>query len=621
MQFAAKDKIFISDIKERTIKALINDNTKEEKETSKQLNKKRNRKDSTDSNNEESDNTSEISFKDKTKEERFDPNVGVIRLNVISQEEINKELQVKRCKHCNSANNNGNLKQDNKLFNIGFSQDEDSIEWKCSFCSTLNHGRVKDIPSSSSYEVCTNSTPNSDINNDTSALIFCIDLSGSMAQTYKTTHEYLERIKPLRHNNYKHKDEHYIKRLDCVKYAIMNNINHLLETSPNIKVGLVTFGVSVKVYGDCMSNQFTLEKDFYHSEENIKSFGKENSNLFQHSLKDSYKKILDKLNVCFSNGETALGPAILLSLSLLEKSPRGSRIILCTDGCANQGIGNIEEFPENAKEFYHRIGDEASKRGIAISIISFTENYSGLDILGKMAEKSGGDIKRVEPLQVMDTFNDIIERKIIATDVSVEVILHHSLMFRNEIKRNIQNNILIKYIGVITKDSEVYFEFMFKRASVISQFDDLSWMNDREIPFQCIIHYTSLDGKKYERVITKTMTISNDRNEIESQTDFEIITANAIQKTAELAEEGEYQSAKDNNTGWSNYLNSRNSNTSANAYSSTLRHMCERMNKNLNMAISSKQFNPIESDQMSQDISNFKVMNSQTLSQYTPYYY
>ena len=238
-----------------------------------------------------------------------------------------------------------------------------------------------------------------------------------------------------------------------------------------------------------------------------------------------------------------------------------------------------------------------------------------------MAEKSGGDIKRVEPLQVMDTFNDIIERKIIATDVSVEVILHHSLMFRNEIKRNIQNNILIKYIGVITKESEVYFEFMFKRASVISQFDDLSWMNDREIPFQCIIHYTSLDGKEYERVITKTMTISNDRNEIESQTDFEIITANAIQKTAELAEEGEYQSAKDNNAGWSNYLNARNSNTNANAYSSTLTHMCERMNKNLNMAISSKQFNPIESDQMSQDISNFKVMNSQTLSQYTPYYY
>ena len=58
MEFAAKDKIFISDKKERAIKVL---RKKKGKGVLKQLNKKRYRKDSTESNKKDNNN-SEISF-------------------------------------------------------------------------------------------------------------------------------------------------------------------------------------------------------------------------------------------------------------------------------------------------------------------------------------------------------------------------------------------------------------------------------------------------------------------------------------------------------------------------------------------------------------------------------
>jgi len=55
-----------------------------------------------------------------------------------------------------------------------------------------------------------------------------------------------------------------------------------------------------------------------------------------------------------SGGATALGPALLSSIALASQGKPGSKVIICTDGLANMGLGNLED-PKSlseSEEFY-----------------------------------------------------------------------------------------------------------------------------------------------------------------------------------------------------------------------------------------------------------------------------
>jgi len=73
---------------------------------------------------------------------------------------------------------------------------------------------------------------------------------------------------------------------------------------------------------------------------------------------------------------TALGPALVVSVFMASKVV-GSKVVLCTDGCANQGVGNLSN-DSAAPEFYERLGETASSKGLVLfllfSIISFVVN-------------------------------------------------------------------------------------------------------------------------------------------------------------------------------------------------------------------------------------------------------
>ena len=59
---------------------------------------------------------------------------------------------------------------------------------------------------------------------------------------------------------------------------------------------------------------------------------------------------------------TALGPALVISIFLASKLV-GSRVVLCTDGCANVGVGSLESNSAAAPEFYETLGATASSKG------------------------------------------------------------------------------------------------------------------------------------------------------------------------------------------------------------------------------------------------------------------
>lgn len=75
-----------------------------------------------------------------------------------------------------------------------------------------------------------------------------------------------------------------------------------------------------------------------------------------------------------------LGPALLLSMAMAGRSSSGSRVIICTDGLSNVGVGALspessELEREYSRGFFTRAADYALDHGINVSVISI-EVYS-----------------------------------------------------------------------------------------------------------------------------------------------------------------------------------------------------------------------------------------------------
>ena len=105
-----------------------------------------------------------------------------------------------------------------------------------------------------------------------------------------------------------------------VKCSIQNNINFLLKNAPNTKVAIISFGSEIEVKGDCLSNVMMIKEKDMSNESKIKSLGEENTNLIKAPIIKSHNEIIKALKATEENGATALGPVVLMSLSLLKNA-------------------------------------------------------------------------------------------------------------------------------------------------------------------------------------------------------------------------------------------------------------------------------------------------------------
>jgi len=65
-------------------------------------------------------------------------------------------------------------------------------------------------------------------------------------------------------------------------------------------------------------------------------------------------------------GQTALGPALLIAIMMASKV-RASKVVMCTDGLANIGLGNLDtesaDQHSKASNFYSQLGEKAKENG------------------------------------------------------------------------------------------------------------------------------------------------------------------------------------------------------------------------------------------------------------------
>lgn len=79
------------------------------------------------------------------------------------------------------------------------------------------------------------------------------------------------------------------------------------------------------------------------------------------------------------------------------------------------------------KEFYERAGQYAKSKGLTINIVSIIADECDLETLSQLAELTGGEVQRVDPISLTKNFANINQLPIIATNVVAKIKLHKGL--------------------------------------------------------------------------------------------------------------------------------------------------------------------------------------------------
>lgn len=434
------------------------------------------------------------------------------------------------------------------------------------------------------------------------AVVFCVDVSGSMCVTTEVSgtqvlkgHERLrEQAATLsgfiegedQFMRGQRRDTTWVSRLQCVQAAVDEQLGAMATQHPNRRVGLVAFNNDVTAHGDGVSTTTpaVLAGDLLGDFDKIVAKGRElGATMLEKSVKETREKLSDAVFKLQENGATALGPALLASVAMIAGSGRaaGSRVVICTDGRANVGLGDLEEGDEDdAEEFYSAVGDLAAHMGIVVSVVSIKGTDCKMEHLGSVADASGGVVNIVDPLKLTQEFSSILADEVVATGVTVTVKLARGLFIRDSDEGDVQKvrqqqqqqedpteasskaekaegeasedptsnlNKFVQKIGNVTKETVVSYEYGVERGVDLLEHVGKSDDVPNGLPFQIRIEYTAVrDHSRRMRVITRLQEVTHDRETAEREANVAVLGTAVAQQTAKMAMAGDYSMARAN---------------------------------------------------------------------------
>ncbi|CAC5385247.1 unnamed protein product [Mytilus coruscus] len=394
------------------------------------------------------------------------------------------------------------------------------------------------------------------------------------------------------------RDVTQVSRLQAAQAAVDHQLEEMIKEHPNRRVALIAFSSEVIVVGDGSQRQIRVRgKTRLNNQHQLLKIGKDLK--MPAAIKDTRKQLGKEVWSLEEEGWTALGPALLIAVGMAGKCP-GSKVIVCTDGMANEGVGSVDnsrcsrEIGANSEQFYEDVAMEAAKQGTSISVISFRGTDCKLVYLGKLADKTEGQVNIVDPQKLTDEFSSILAGNIIATNVVATFLLHKKMFVNDECKKESK---VVKQIGNATADTEVTFEYgirineqrdeedtvtetadkekpvsmeMVEKEKTISMETDnkqeekkvddqppneasTSSKSERskvkvevpdDLPFQLQLKYTDTDGATALRVFTQIKPATRDRKEAEEKINVEVIGANVQKQIGSLVLDGCYTESR-----------------------------------------------------------------------------
>lgn len=187
----------------------------------------------------------------------------------------------------------------------------------------------------------------------------------------------------------------FISRKQCILSAIENQLQEIKKVDPLKRIGFVTFNNEVTVIGDKNTPTVNLVGDKLQNRTAIVEAM--NNYKLTEPLESSYESLVNQLNKQEAKGQTALGPALVSAIEAASKGSPGSSVFLCTDGLANIGIGQLQPLTEESTKLYDELAELAKNRNISVNIMTIKGEGCKMEIIGKLAEATNGNMKVVNP--------------------------------------------------------------------------------------------------------------------------------------------------------------------------------------------------------------------------------
>lgn len=466
---------------------------------------------------------------ENNEEIRLKANVNVVSLKVGSLVDISKDTAILsnqkplHCEKCNAIMSSASNPETH----------QNTTMWCCEFCGKENvfsHTVLKGVRFSMrsplGRDVLYKDDDDDEMdyeNLDNMLIVLCVDISGSMSVTSE--------ICP----GNSMRSPTYVSRLQGVQEALQLVLSSLLKTSPQRRVALVTFNNEVTVYGDgtgvpvSLRDWALLDYDF------LKKEG-ENYNT-PHCIAETIQPLTQKIKELREHGATALGPAALISVAMASKFT-GSKVIICTDGRANIGLGQLEQESSHCLApppyFYNQLAGYAAEKGVIVSVMTFEGEDCRLAEVGKLADHTGGRINIVNIGTVATEIQSAISDNVLATSVMATLLVPDGMYFPYEE----EDHRLVREIGNVTDKAEITFQFAVKPEKVES------FQRRDRVPFQLQLSFRTRDLQKVTRVITQQKRVTTSSWVWAGSLNMSVLGVHCAQLCARLTMEGKIKEAQ-----------------------------------------------------------------------------
>ena len=328
--------------------------------------------------------------------------------------------------------------------------------------------------------------------------------------------------------------------LAAVKRSLNTSIESLAANAPDTMFGLIEFESSV------LSRNLETGEAVHLPQDSFASLDK---------IMESTKKLLDKIKLVNvgkntdklkghvqalrDQGGTALGPAAAMAC-VIAKHRNVGRIVLLTDGLANEGIGALEGYQVTpANKYYEELGKMFLEAGAAVDVVGIASG-AGMELktLGLLPEATGGQMYFVTPNELDKSLSELAGASMLGRDVDVRLITPPGVTIKDAsgVSRAIVDTLKKKgasKIGVVGEDHELYFEVAPNKE-----------IKESEVPIQVQVSYTDEAGARRIRSLTTKLKVSKNEDEIMATMDPTVGATFVTQKAGEESFSGDREKGR-----------------------------------------------------------------------------
>lgn len=347
-------------------------------------------------------------------------------------------------------------------------------------------------------------------------VIFCIDVSASMSTWVQL------------------QGGATATRLQCVQAAVSAQLEVLRKKQPECVAVVITFGANVCVHIDG-GHTSTVAWQAHEIEEDLLAKGQQLAASCVQPIAEAAERLNATVAALRPSGNTALGPALAVGVGLASCRP-GSKLVLCTDGMANNGVGAIKNRNETIP-FYGNIGRRAAEEGTCISIVTMEGEDCSMENLGICADLTSGQVAMVDLQELSVQVSAMLANSTLATSLLVIVIAGSADLLDSDATSLHKGNACVssRRLRNVSARSDITLDL--KASEAVSA-------SEAAVPLQLQLQYTKPSGEEILQVITLRPRCSSRREVSEADVNGMAVALRGIHLASRLAQQGEYRAAR-----------------------------------------------------------------------------